>query len=306
MSIVRVVHDKHNPYVILNKESLWDKKLSLRACGMWARLISRPDNWRIIVDELAASCGLNRKTIYSILNELIDAGYVFRFQKRGARGRVCSIEYFVFESPASVEEFKKSLPVSVLWNAGKRDAVSGDAVTPYEDSQALTNIDITNPSSSLRSEEVKEKREEDKPPPPASFCYKRVKMGKEKLEKLFDDFGKEKVEKMLDRLDEYADINPKRFKQYACHAAVIRKWMREDGEKKAAVTPTDQSSKLLEFVKVHYDGWRTGIVGIDVFRDRIEYFHGPSVTAVKLIDSSFSEQTLNMLRKFGLKGPLQA
>ena len=58
MSILRVKHDKKNPYVMINREALWDKDLSLQAIGLWARLLSRPDDWKIYVSELAQSCGL--------------------------------------------------------------------------------------------------------------------------------------------------------------------------------------------------------------------------------------------------------
>ena len=69
------------------------------------------------------------------------------------------------------------------------------------------------------------------PPPPSFFTFNRVKIEHPKYEKLVQEFGKAKIDQMVERLDEYADINPKRFNQYACHAAVIRKWVREDREK---------------------------------------------------------------------------
>ncbi len=66
------------------------------------------------------------------------------------------------------------------------------------------------------------------PPPSSLFTYKRIKMPKEKHEALIKDYGLQKVNEMLDRLEEYADISPRKFKAYGCHGAVLRKWLRED------------------------------------------------------------------------------
>jgi DNA-binding PadR family transcriptional regulator len=72
---------------------------------------------------------------------------------------------------------------------------------------------------------------EASPTLPAVVQFKRVKMDLVAYGKLKMEFGKEKIQEMLERLDEYADLNPKRFKQYADHATVIRKWIREDKNK---------------------------------------------------------------------------
>ena len=70
------------------------------------------------------------------------------------------------------------------------------------------------------------------PTPPLEFkIHKRVKMALQKHKNLVEEFGQEKILEMMDRLDEYADINPKRFKAYGCHSMVIRKWIREDKQK---------------------------------------------------------------------------
>jgi hypothetical protein len=67
------------------------------------------------------------------------------------------------------------------------------------------------------------------PPPPVFFqIHKRVQMPSKKYDALVQEHGVDKILEMMERLDEYADLNPKRFRQYACHAAVIRKWIRED------------------------------------------------------------------------------
>jgi len=83
MSIIRISHDKNNPYVMLNKNPLEDNSLSWAAKGLWAYLMSRPDNWNVSVSHLSTiyhGKGGGEKAIYSLLNELIEAGYCERNQ----------------------------------------------------------------------------------------------------------------------------------------------------------------------------------------------------------------------------------
>jgi hypothetical protein len=119
MSIIRICHNKDNPYVQLNKNALWDERLSLRAVGLWARCMSRPNDWKFYVPELAKTGKEKEKAIYSTLRELIEIGYVMKLSsyKKGEGGRFedGDVEYIFFEFIPSeedkykiTEEFKKS------------------------------------------------------------------------------------------------------------------------------------------------------------------------------------------------------
>lgn len=118
MAIVRVKHDKNNPYVMLNKRSLWDETLSLEAVGLWSRLISRPDDWQVSATEIARSSKISVRRVYRILNELIENGYACRKQlmPKGKKG-FDKVEYEIYE-------FKISLThVDLTHSVGTRDAV---------------------------------------------------------------------------------------------------------------------------------------------------------------------------------------
>lgn len=96
------------------------------------------------------------------------------------------------------------------------------------------------PTKETTTKEIeKEKDEKEKvlcgvktpAPPPLLFFKKRIKMEMCSYKRLVNEFGESKIDEMIDRLDEYADINPRRFRQYAKHDVVIRKWIREDALK---------------------------------------------------------------------------
>lgn len=146
MSIVRTHHDKENPYVMLNKASLWDSGLSLEAVGLWGRLMSRPDNWEVRASELAKSCKINIKKIWKLLGELINAGYAYRFQSRKPRG-FGKFEYYVFESKKTKKEIKK--------------------MSVHSQNVQCTDVLCTKRDTTNKEERLK--KEETKTPPPSSF-----------------------------------------------------------------------------------------------------------------------------------------
>lgn len=118
-TVIRVVHNRENPFVQLNKQALWDSTLSLKAVGLWARCMSRPNDWRFSVKELIGKCKEGRKAVDSAMNELIDAGYAYRLdytlRREDGKYKTSGVEYVFFEFPATQEEkdqqmeiFKKS------------------------------------------------------------------------------------------------------------------------------------------------------------------------------------------------------
>jgi len=121
MSIIRTEHNKDNPYVILKKTALEDKNLSWAAKGLWAYLMSRPDDWTISIPHLSKiyeEYGGGETAIYNFLNELIKNGYCSRKQDKGEKGQFGKYEYVI-------TEFKIISP-----QPGSPDAVPPDAVNP--------------------------------------------------------------------------------------------------------------------------------------------------------------------------------
>ena len=133
-TIIRTVHNSSNPFVIINKNSLWDKDLSLEAIGLWTRLLSRPDNWQINVQELCKSCQCSDKRIYKLLKELIEKGYAYRSGGKDKNGKFTHTQYYVFETKVSKEEIQNILPLS-------QKPLSG---FPLSGNWETTNINIVN------------------------------------------------------------------------------------------------------------------------------------------------------------------
>lgn len=158
--IVRVQHDKQNPYTIINKKSIWDEKLSLEAVGLLARLISRPDDWRVDIRELQKSCRCGRDKILRILNELQEAGYAFRYQPICAKGKFGNLETLIFETPKTPEEIQKMFP--------QPDFPYTDfqgAVLPRGRPRALLNTNVTKERKNKKDIVCRDPEKTCAPPP---------------------------------------------------------------------------------------------------------------------------------------------
>src|ERR1700738_404129 len=110
MTIVRTFHNKDNPYVQLNSESLRDPNMSLGATGLMAYMFSFMSDWSFNMVHIAKTKNTGIKVLYRLMSELIDLGYAIRFQqsvlsdKNGMTKRhLGQMEYALFERPVSFE-----------------------------------------------------------------------------------------------------------------------------------------------------------------------------------------------------------
>lgn len=96
-TIIRTPHNRDNPYFMMTRAAAQDESLSWSARGLMAYLLSKPNHWRVLISDLQQKCG--RDKVYSILNELIDAGYMTRETKQKGKRAGTTVEYQVHETP---------------------------------------------------------------------------------------------------------------------------------------------------------------------------------------------------------------
>ena len=95
--IIRFQKGTENPYVMIRKDMFEDPDLSLKAKGLLGYILTKPDDWKIYIDEFAARLKENRHTVGRIFQELIDNGYCERNEIRGEDGRFEGYDYTVYE-----------------------------------------------------------------------------------------------------------------------------------------------------------------------------------------------------------------
>lgn len=111
MPVCRV--EKSKGFTILSNHILRDKRLSMKARGLLAYVLSLPDDWDYTVAGLSAAAGMGKAAVNSGLHEMETAGYLTRRMLRAEDGTFLDIEYTFHEAPlladqeAAVEEQKK-------------------------------------------------------------------------------------------------------------------------------------------------------------------------------------------------------
>lgn len=89
-----------NRYVNISKIPLEDSRLSWKARGLHAFLMSKPDNWDVIVEYLVGQSEKDgRDSVRGALKELETAGYIARTKTKNNQGKYDGTDCEIFEEP---------------------------------------------------------------------------------------------------------------------------------------------------------------------------------------------------------------
>ena len=80
MAESRIRRGKSKGFFTLYRDSAQDTRLSLEARGLFALMMSLPDDWEYSVSGLAVKAGCGKDKIRRILGELQEVGYLIREQ----------------------------------------------------------------------------------------------------------------------------------------------------------------------------------------------------------------------------------
>jgi hypothetical protein len=95
--VIRVVKRPSN-FVVMDKAFLEDNNLSYKAKGILAYLLSKPDNWRVIVGDLVSCSTDGKASVYAGLKELKEHGYYEKVPIRKGN-RIVKWESTIYEIP---------------------------------------------------------------------------------------------------------------------------------------------------------------------------------------------------------------
>lgn len=97
-------NDSNKKFTIIGNYILQSCFVSLKAIGMYAKLVSLPDNWKFTETGLVSICKENKNAVKSALNELEELGLLFRFQEMGEDGRFGETIYYISSTPMTQED----------------------------------------------------------------------------------------------------------------------------------------------------------------------------------------------------------
>lgn len=140
--IIRVA--KRSRYVSIRSETLEDARLSYRARGVLAFLLSKPDNWEASEAHLASQSTDGTTAVRSALNELKTFGYLHCYRLQGDGGHFSWLHY-LFEEP--IIGSPPFLPL-----AGNPQVVNPQMVNPREDNPLVVDRPLTNTDAVINEE----------------------------------------------------------------------------------------------------------------------------------------------------------
>lgn len=121
MTILRAQKDRENPYVQINRKMFDDPALSLKAKGFIGYCLSKKDDWRFYVTQLADSLKEGKDSIYSTIKEVEKEGYCIKYQKRDVKGRIITYEYVISDSKAEIQRVKEEMEEELKNKVPKRE-----------------------------------------------------------------------------------------------------------------------------------------------------------------------------------------
>ena len=125
-TILRVEKNPNNPFVMMDKRPLENPKMSLKAKGLLAYLLSRPDNWEINMHHLVKQSKDGESATRAAVKELQTLGHIEAVEIRD-KGKFNKVIYIVKELPSPYSE--------------KPHTVKPHTVNPHTENLALNNKD---------------------------------------------------------------------------------------------------------------------------------------------------------------------
>lgn len=114
--IIRVEKDRTHPYKTINTSFATDERLTWGARGLLVYLLSKPDDWKVMVPDLIKQSSAGRDAVYKILKNLEETGYLQRIRTRRDDG---TFEY-------STVIYEKARPLTAF-----PETVQPETVQPY-------------------------------------------------------------------------------------------------------------------------------------------------------------------------------
>ena len=162
--VIRV--QRSGGYTVLPNGILRDTGLSLKTKGLFAIILSLPEDWDYSVAGLATVAGCGRDAIRSALGEMEQAGYLTRTRSHGEGGKVTGVIYNIrdqaeplSENPTMVEEE----PLSGKPTTGEPTLEKPSSENPTQLNKDIQNKDLINPHSPPEGDKPQRKKRQRRP-----------------------------------------------------------------------------------------------------------------------------------------------
>jgi len=99
MSIKTTLKKSVRPYTVIDRQAVQDQRLSFRARGILAYLLSKPDGWVVSMKDIQNNGLEGRDAIRKCMKELKENGYAALENIRGEDGKITGRAYIITDRP---------------------------------------------------------------------------------------------------------------------------------------------------------------------------------------------------------------
>ena len=156
----------NRPYTSIANKALRDPRLSLRAKGLLALLLSLPDDWTFRLDWVVNQSREGRDATRAALRELRNAGYITTVPARGAGGHFAGHDWLISDEPLSKPESEQTELLKTRRSEKPEDGNPVALNNKEETNKDLTNLrtvpsTTTNPTgdAAMRSLEAMKRKQ---------------------------------------------------------------------------------------------------------------------------------------------------
>lgn len=162
--VIRV--QRSSGYTVLPNGILRDTGLSLKTKGLFAIILSLPEDWDYSVAGLATVAGCGRDAIRSALAEMEKGGYLSRSRSHGDGGKFTGIVYTIRDQAEPLSEnptMAEEAPLSGFPILAEPMLAEPSSENPTQLNKDIQNKDLINPHSPPEGDKPQRKKRQRRP-----------------------------------------------------------------------------------------------------------------------------------------------
>lgn len=312
MCTIRGVKDRRFKFVQILNSLFEDRKLSLKSKGFIGYCLTKTEDWIFHIDAIRYALDIGKDAVYSIINECLEKGYAYRYQRRNEKGMLLPIEFIISDSKEEIElrkkeheaspDFKKCLPIRENPEADKSEPGNAEPDVPREvpgeNSPIYSNTDYNNTKEQQHNAAVFSKTSEKENYPiqnrmPCTILYpilKDIDIPLSDKQEISRRYSSEVVEHAIKwALHPSTKINS--------NLAAALKWACQH-QPALPVEKVNLEAANKEYA-MRYDTKRMGNTVISALNNSVEFYWGgeKGIRVIKYDEPGFMEQFKNELRK---------
>jgi hypothetical protein len=163
--IIKLKHESE--FTVIGNSALQDKSLSWAARGLLAYMLSLPPDWNIHENELLAHTTDKKLATHGAMEELIRAGYVFKWQGKDFRNETC---FFVSDSKTTKSLVENQISLSE--NQPRLIRKSDKPLSENQPRGLSENQQLQNTYIQRNNKKIQRKEGGEKAPPPENDILK--------------------------------------------------------------------------------------------------------------------------------------